>query len=511
MKSSVRFRFLILTVLAFVSVVTPNMASANSNHNIQLIEQFVEEQQELSNIPGLSLVIVEKGKTVYRKGFGYADLQSKKPITSDTLFEIGSTTKAFTGLAIMQLEKEGLLERTDDIQEYIPWLKLTYQGKPQSITIDQLLHHTSGIPSNSIARIPESNADNALELTVRTLVNQPLNRKSGSSFEYATINYDVLGLVIETVTKTPYDVYMKQQILEPLGMNSTFAGRHQVHSGMEMASGYKIGFMQALAYTAPTYRGNTPAGYFVTNANDIAKWMNVQLGSDPSNTIHQEVIRASHIPDQTVAPFDQDTYYASGWEIKEKNNERYISHAGQNPNFTSYFIMNPEEQVGVAVFSNLNTSYTTAIGQGVMALWEGKKVTTVHTDSYQKLDQIVTIACIIVAGAGIIIFLSTLMMLRKLVARQRIRASLNGKRLLLLLVHTLIVAGIITATILLPKWLLGGLPWSFIHVWAPTSITVFLYIVIAVSLIYYVMGVLRCLTIKRTIAGKVFHPTLMDN
>ncbi|WP_410768792.1 serine hydrolase domain-containing protein [Fontibacillus sp. BL9] len=499
------FRILIMTVLAFVSVVTPNTASANSNRSIQLIEQFVEEQQELSNIPGLSLVIVEKGETVYQKGFGYADLQSKKPVTSNTLFEIGSTSKAFTGLAIMQLEREGLLKRTDDVQMYIPWLKLTYQGEPQTITIDQLLHHTSGIPSNSITRIPESTADNALELTVRTLVNQPLNRKSGSSFEYATINYDVLGLVIETVTKTPFDVYMKQKILEPLGMNSTFVGRHQMHSGMEMASGYKIGFMQAQAYTAPIYRGNIPAGYFITNANDIAKWMNVQLGYDPSNTIHQEVFRASHIPDQTVAPFDQDTYYASGWEIKEKNNERYVSHAGQNPNFTSYIILKPEEHVGVAVFSNLSTSHTTAIGQGVMALWEGEKLPTIHTDGYQKLDQIVTVACIVLVGAGIMFLLSILMMLRKLVTKQRIRASLNGKRLLLLLVHTLIVVGIIAFTIMLPNLLLGGLPWSFIHVWAPTSITVLLYIVIAISLIYFVMGVLRCLTIKRNTAGEDFH------
>ncbi|WP_152393274.1 serine hydrolase domain-containing protein [Paenibacillus guangzhouensis] len=495
MKSSLRLIWMVMAVLLTVSGLTPSTASAEASHNIQQIEQFVKKQQELSHIPGLSIVIVEKGKTVYQKGFGYADLQSKKPVTADTLFEIGSTSKAFTGLAIMQLEKEGVIQRSDDVQKYIPWLKLTYQGEPQTITIDQFLHHTSGIPWNSLTRIPESNADNALELTVRTLLDQPLNRKPGSSFEYATINYDVLGLVIERVTKTPYDVYMKQQILEPLGMNRSFVGRHQVQS-TEVASGHKIGFMQAQPYTAPIYRGNIPAGYFITNANDVAKWMNVQLGYDSNHAIDQEVIRASHIPDQTVAPFDQHTYYASGWGIMKEQNQRYVFHAGENPNFTSYFIMKPDDQIGVAIMSNLNTSYTTNIGQGVMALWEGRKAANNHTDVYQKLDQIVSIVCIVGGGFGVMFILSTLILVRKMASRQRIRTSLNVKRLLVLILHTVIVAGVLTVTIVMPKILFSGSPWSFVRVWGPTSFTVLLYEVFAISIIYYVLGVLLCLTRK---------------
>lgn len=120
--------------------------------------------------------------------------------------------------------------------------------------MNQLLYHTSGIATNSITQIPESNADNALELNVRTLLNQQLDRKPGSSYEYATLNYDVLGLVIENVTKQPYDEYMKKQILEPIGMKDSFVGLHQVQS-TDIASGYKIGFMQEQSYTPPIYRG----------------------------------------------------------------------------------------------------------------------------------------------------------------------------------------------------------------------------------------------------------------
>jgi len=495
MKSSVKLGMIMITMMLAFSGFSPVIANADASHNIEKIERFIEQQKEISNIPGLSVVIVEKGKTVYQKGFGYADIKTKKPVTNQTLFEIGSTSKAFTGLAILQLEKEGLLQRTDDVQKYIPWLKLTYNGAPLSITIDQLLHHTSGIPSNTITQIPESNAENALELTVRTLLDQSLNRKPGSSFEYATINYDVLGLVIETVSKKPYDVYMKEQILEPIGMNSSFAGRHQVQSA-EFASGHKYGFMQAQAYTAPIYRGNIPAGYLVSNTNDIAKWLNLQLGYDPRNAFGQELIEASHIPDQTVAPFDQDTYYASGWGVMKKHDQRYVFHAGENPNFTSYFIIQPDEQVGVAILSNMNTTFTRAIGQGVMELWEGRSVNTNHTDGYQKIDKIVSIMCIVGGGFGVLFILSTLILVRKLVSRQRIWTSPSVKRILLLLIHTVIVAAILIVAIKLPDILFGGVPWSFIQVWGPTSMTVFLYGVIIVSIIYYMLGLLLGLTKK---------------
>ena len=495
MKPSVKMCLFMIVMILAGSSFTPNTTNADSSEKIQKIEQYVEKQKDISKIPGISLVIVEKGKTVYQKGFGYADVKAKTPVTSNTLFEIGSTTKAFTGLAILQLEKEGLLKRTDDVRKYIPWLELKYNGEPQPITINQLLYHTSGIASKTIAHIPESNADNALEMNVRTLLNQPLNRKPGSSHEYATINYDVLGLVIETVTKQPYDLYIKQKILEPIGMKDSFVGLHQVQSH-EMASGYKIGFMKEQAYTPPIYRGNVPAGYIISNTNDIAKWLNLQLGSVPSPKFDKQIIQESQIPDLSVEPFDKDTYYASGWAVMKKNEKQYIFHAGQNPTFTSYFIMQPDEQLGVAILSNLNTSFTTAIGQGVMDLWEGNDVANTHSSGDQKLDRVVTILCIVVGCFGVLFILLSLRTVSKLVRKQRIRTKLNVKRILLLSVHTLIAAAILTLILMFPKIFFQGLPWAFIIVWAPTSISALLYSVIAVNIIYYLYGLLLVFTKK---------------
>lgn len=458
-------------------------AYADVKEKNQKIEQFVEEQREISQIPGISVVIVEKGKTVYQKGFGYADVQEKTPVTSNTLFELASTSKAFTGLAILQLEKEGILNRTDDIRKYIPWLELKYNGEVQSITINQLLHHTSGIASNTVVDLPKSNEDNALELTVRTLLDKPLNRKPGSSFQYATINYDVLGLVIENVSKQPYDLYIKQELLEQIGMNSSFVGLHQVKSN-ELAIGYKIGFRSEQEYTPPIYRGNIPAAYIISNTNDISIWLNLQLGLISNDTIDKQMIQESHIQDRSVEPFSQNTYYASGWSIMEKNDEQYIYHDGANPTFSSYFIMHPEEQVGVAILSNMDSTFTTAIGQGVMDLWEGYDVNLNHSDSYQEMDKIVTILCILIGCLGVLFSLLCLRTIWKLAKKQRAWVKLKGRRIILLVAHTLFVAVILIIMMVAPTTLLE-MTWDFIKVWGPTSISVFYYSVLVTAIIYY--------------------------
>jgi putative ATP-binding cassette transporter len=125
------------------------------------IEKKVRELMEDGDIPGLSLVIV-KGDQVYTRGFGYADVEKESPVTSDTLFELASTSKAFTAVAVLHLEKEGLLKLDAPVSKYLPWFYVYYNDEKHPITLRQLLHHTSGIPTRTISLIPPGNADGAL-------------------------------------------------------------------------------------------------------------------------------------------------------------------------------------------------------------------------------------------------------------------------------------------------------------------------------------------------------------
>ena len=131
-----------------------------------------------ADIPGLSIIIVDETKT-YIQNLGFIDIEKKIPVTAKTLFELGSTSKAFTALAILQLKEKGMLGLDESVSKYIPWFKAYYKGKDVIITINQLLHHTSGIPTESISKIPKGVGDTMLEKTIE-LINNPI---SFSSFE----------------------------------------------------------------------------------------------------------------------------------------------------------------------------------------------------------------------------------------------------------------------------------------------------------------------------------------
>ncbi|WP_426980403.1 serine hydrolase [Bacillus pseudomycoides] len=486
--------FLILVFLIPFSQISFAESEQTKEQRIQQIDQFIKEQQELSQIPGISVVIVEKGKTVYQEGFGYADLKTQKVVNEDTLFELASTSKAFTGLAILQLEKEDLLKRTDDITKFLPWLKLTYNDKPGNITLNHLLYQTSGIPSTTISDIPISTENDALEATVKTLQHTKLDHKPGSSFEYATINYDILGLVIEKVTKKPYEVYMKQNILNQIGMKNSLVGYLQGQSN-EMATGYKLRFMRPYAYTQPIYRGNTPAGYVISNTNDLAKWMNLQLGTETNDSIDPQLISDSHIPDKTVKPVANNSYYASGWVVLQKD-KKIVFHDGENPNFSSFIIMQPDEQTGVAVLANMKSTFTTSIGQGVIDLWNGKNISgTQQIDSFQKVDKIATIIFIVTVCLSILFIILTIRLIRRLLQKRRNWTLLNKKKFILFLINICVVAGGLLFFLKLPKILLG-VPWSFVTVWAPVTVTLTMYSFITVIILYSIYTNLMFFTKK---------------
>ncbi|MCP5105577.1 MAG: cyclic peptide export ABC transporter, partial [bacterium] len=363
-------------------------ASADVDVPLARIEERVRELMEEWDIPGLSLAIV-KGDRVYTRGFGYADVESKTPVTADTLFELASTSKAFTALAVLQLEKEGLLDPDAPVSKYLPWFHVNFAGRKHPITLRQVLHQTSGIPTRTISLIPRGSADDALEQTVRKLTGFELERKPGTRFEYATINYDILGAVIEAASGISYEEYMQKNILNPLGMTHTFVGRSA--GPIMTATGYKTGFFAPRKYDAPVYRGNNPAGYIVSNAADMVRWLQVQAGL--TETPFAPLIRRSHEPDRSV-PISLQTAgaYGMGW-FSYMDGTDTVDHQGRNPNFTAYVGFSTEEKTGVVVLVNSNSTATTSIGRYVLNILQGMEEETLNIpgDMVDKAGSIISI------------------------------------------------------------------------------------------------------------------------
>ncbi|MDN9008815.1 cyclic peptide export ABC transporter [Brevibacillus laterosporus] len=499
MKKLLSFPIFLTWVLSFILLMYPvTQTSAAtlslSSQRLEQIEEFITKQMNTAEIPGLQVIIVEKDKTIYQKGFGYADILSNKPVTNETLFELGSNSKAFTGLAILELADKGLIDLNDPVTKYLPWLNLSYKGKIQPITIRQFLYHTSGVPVKSIGFLPEGNEEDALEKTVRTLLSQELNREPGTKYEYATINYDVLGLVIEKVSKQSFETYIKQNILHPLELSHTYVGEQNADQ-TQKATGYKIGFTEPQHYNPPSFRGNTPAGYLISNGVDMARWMKIQIGATGTGSFNLDLIKASHEPDRKVKPSSNGSSYAAGWEVYQSGDGE-ISHSGSNPTFSSFIVIRPTEQIGVAVLANMNSNYTVNIGQGIMNMLLDKEAPPIHSDLNKKLDQLAfSIICVVAPVSLAILFLLGRIFL-ELGKKQR-KLQVTKKNVIVGLPFHLLLLCIFSLTIFyLPNLLFMELTWEFIKVWIPETIMLAVYGV-AIAFVLYLFYSLLLLFSKK--------------
>ncbi len=458
-----------------------------SQAEIEKIEAFVQRQMAIWKIPGISLVIVKGDQTVYQKGFGFADLEKKKPITATTLFELGSASKPFTGLAILQLEDKGMLKLTDPVDKYIPWLKMKFQGKEVPVTIGNMLYHTSGLPHfETLSTIPASSEDEALEQAVQKLIGKELMFPPGQKYGYTSIGYDVLGLIISKVSGQSYEEYMKQNIFMPLQMNETYLFREEANA-KGMAVGYKYCFNKPAAYNAPMYRGNAPAGYVITNAADLAQWLKIQMGTIEPGGLNKALIEKSHIPNPDLP----GSNYGAGWMIF--SNYRMITHGGLNPNFSSLIAFGAEK-IGVGVMVNMGTYTTTGIGNGIMTILRGMEPRSprpgmnIHFDGISmKIFYILSI--LVILNLVLLIF-----SIIKIIKKKKQFSARGTIRIIGFIVATVLMAGFIYLIFIIPSLLGFNVSLSWGLVWMPQSfglailwifLTVFFLYLFVLSVIFF--------------------------
>jgi len=451
------------------------------------IETLAERLQERADIPGLALVIVQDGETVYNRSFGYADLEQRRPADGRTIYELGSNSKALTALAVMRLQAEERLSLDDPVTDYIPWLRLAYKGVPQTITLAELLHHTSGIPFASIGTLPPTAGEGAAETTVRSLLDRPLASEPGSRYEYATINYAVLGLVIETVTGQSFADYMASAVLEPLGLRDTSA--IVPADPARLAQGYKGLFTRPSPYDPPAYEGNAPSGYILSTPDDVARWLELLLGAELPAGFAPEWLAATLQPDRTVAPSAAGASYAAGWEVYQ-DGAGYYAHAGSNPTFSSFIAFRPGERSGVAVLANRNSETTALIGESVLELWLGEEPPVVGPDLFKRADTFAVALLVILTPAALVILVYIGLTLRELGRGMR-QPQRRPARWVGALLGRLAAASIATAALYwLPEVIGLGLSWHFVEVWLPQTVLLAVWLLAAVIALYLLYSLL---------------------
>lgn len=210
----------LIIVLFALSCKTEENKTLTTNDNLTLSIDSLMNSSYLATDPGATIIITKEGKELYAKGFGMANLELEVPMTSEMIFRIGSLTKQFTAVSILMLEEKGKLKIKDKISQHL----IDYPTSGKIITIENLLTHTSGIPS--FTSFPNSLEIEQTKLTTTEILalfkNKPLEFEPGERYSYSNSGYSVLGAIIESVSGMTYEEFVETEIFEKLDMNNSF-------------------------------------------------------------------------------------------------------------------------------------------------------------------------------------------------------------------------------------------------------------------------------------------------
>ena len=358
MKTSKLFT---LFIVAFITA-----TNAFAQQNVQKIDELLKQYYDYGQLNG-SVLVAEKGKIIYEKGFGMANMEWAIPNQTDTKFRIGSVTKQFTSTLIMQLVEEGKIKLDGKLVDYLTDYRKDTGDK---VTIHQLLNHTSGIPSYT--GLPNFFADvsrNPYSITdfVKKFASGDLDFEPGSKFSYNNSGYFLLGAIIEKVTGKPYETVLAERIFKPLGMTNS-GYDHQPTLINKRASGYEK--RPAGYVNAPYLDMSLPyaAGSLYSTVDDLYKW-NESLYEDKILSAESKKLMFTPglgnygygltISDQPIGKTDQKT--------------KIISHGGGINGFNCLVTRAVDKRQTVILLDNVSLGqYQGKITNSIIALLNGQ-------------------------------------------------------------------------------------------------------------------------------------------
>jgi len=332
------------------------------NKNTQLkIINYIKDYSKEYEFSGT--ILVAQGSTIIlNKAFGMADYENNIPNTTQTAFEIASTTKQFTATAILKLQEKKLLNVQDQLSKYIP-------GYPNGdeIKIYNLLNHTSGIHDyvESTESIESGNHASTLEELIELFKNKPLDFDTGTEFEYSNSNYILLGYIIEKVSKKNYKDYIKENILKPLNLSNTGFLSNKA-TIKDKALGYDTIDNNENEYKkAIDTEGSliSSAGEIYSTVEDLYRWEEALYGG---KIINKESLKEMFTPNSSD--------YGYGWFVYESSKgNKIISHGGNLSGYTSYVKRNVDKKYLIIILSNRDYDpYVNYISTAVSEILENK-------------------------------------------------------------------------------------------------------------------------------------------
>ncbi|MEQ8671851.1 MAG: serine hydrolase domain-containing protein [Aggregatilineales bacterium] len=392
---------LIYMVILLFSVPAVNFVSAQEfslgQTDKDKIDAYITSRMQTSNIPGLALGVIYGDQIVYLKGYGVAD-PTGRTVTPQTPFILGSTSKSFTALAIMQLVEAGKIDLDAPVTTYLPWFHTADMSASDPITVRNLLHQSSGLPAyvgrQGLSDNDQSNM--ALENGVRGLSSVQLTLPAGQGYEYANENYNILGLIVQTVSANSYEDYIRSSIFAPLQMSHSAATLSDP-AAIDLATGYRYWFLSPVPFNAPYPRSMTPSGFLISSAEDMAQYVSAMLNGGVygnKQVLSSQGMATLHTPDSLSS-------YGMGWVIQGEPGSTRIWHNGDTSNFHSNILLLPDQHIGIVVLVNVNGFFNSAAVnipiEGVAEILLGNSPDTSTNPPVTIIPQVMLLAPLLIA------------------------------------------------------------------------------------------------------------------
>ncbi|MGE0555249.1 MAG: serine hydrolase domain-containing protein [Gemmatimonadales bacterium] len=322
---------------------------------IRLFSSWIEGQIRYRELPGVAVGVVADQRLVWARGFGLADLASKRPMTPATKFRMASHSKLFTATAIMQLREQGKLQLDDPVVKYLPWFRVkTAAPDDPPITIEELLTHSSGLPREAGAHWTTWEFPTRDQL-IQLIPERQAAFSPETRWKYSNLAYTVAGMVIEAVSGESWASYVGKHIFAPLAMTGSSVDRDVP----DLATGYSarrpgqdrsvIPFVDA--------RGMAAATGITSSVEDMAKFVSAQFRTGPRGG--DRILSTASLREMHRVRMLESTWTRGqgiGFSVSREDGQIYIGHGGGYPGYTTNTSIQLASKVGVIVLTNTNDS-----------------------------------------------------------------------------------------------------------------------------------------------------------
>lgn len=330
-------------------------APADLGAKLAAIEKAVEERRVANGIPGLSLVIVKDDRVIYMKGFGYKDFEKKVAVTPDTLFAIGSSSKAFTAMLVAMAADEGKLSLDDAPKKFLPYFKLQDPEADAKITLRDLLSHSSGLNRTDLAWVSGTlNREEVIRVAAQAKPTAKLREK----FQYQNVMYAAAGEIVGRAENSNWEKLIAARIFKPLGMKDSDTSVPEMQKARDYSFGYvyEEGTKETRRVPTRDFPSVAPAGAINSSARDMAQWLRLMLGGgafEGKRLVSEKGFAELIKPQMKIGGL---LSYGLGWFLREWRGHKVAEHGGNIDGFNAQVALMPDQRLGFVMLTNVSGS-----------------------------------------------------------------------------------------------------------------------------------------------------------